>query len=262
MMFFLAAISYTLKSLPPNTGLREPYYFAVADFGYAGLQVSVFRLVQLSTGAHLRCLSHSHSLALSGAAVDDLLMQHFYPQVEEQWVRETKQVDPSFTPPADLAELKEVQRLKDRLRNAVEKIKTALSSAPSVSQTVEVHAGETDATLQLTRTQFDSLIRPLVETELRRVVAAAVRKAIVSIENREEKKEEKKEEKTEEKKEDKTGDENSKASTQPAAAPLFTQLPLASLQITGGSSRIVLFQTLLQQIFNEGSSLLFFFFFC
>ena len=169
-----------------------------------------------------------------------------------------------------IEEAREYQRLMERMLKTSQKIKHVLSSAPSVTQTLEVIPGEYDMTLTMTRDQLNSLLSQQFEDIISNVVQDAIDKAIAALQPEEPEqekpkkdkapKEEKRPEKGKQSEEEKPAEEDKSSEEQQQSEEekkpeenqsRFAKLPLEAVQIIGGSSRIVLFQTVLQRAFNS-----------
>ena len=142
---------------------RSPIYdFAIIDFGYLSLQYSLFRYSNNSC----RTLSHVYTEEISGKLIDDVLLDYFMKQIKPQWISDMQKYEPTFFNPSNpqqthdgtpIEQCKDFVDLTKRVRAKVIKMKELISQAPSVPETVEIIPSTTVAEIVLTEDTFTKL---------------------------------------------------------------------------------------------------------
>jgi molecular chaperone DnaK (HSP70) len=191
-----AAICYGFTRFIPASNIHSPVQVAIADFGTQGFQFSVFRFIRSANELTVRALAHDWTCKLSG----DVLTARLFDVIVSRLV----QIHPEHE-----ALLQGDRKVRERVRLAAERMKTALSAAPSAHETIRIIPDECEELVTLLRDDFGAEMMALAEREIRAMVARAAVEAEHS-------------------------------------ANLTQRMKLAAVEVVGGTSRVPAFLSMLE----------------
>ncbi|KAK2950735.1 putative Hsp70 protein [Blattamonas nauphoetae] len=162
-----AAIAFTQLKYVLLQHPISPFTLVIIDCGSSALHISFFHLSRMKNGTRLTSLSHVWSLDVSGNRMTQLLVDEVQRRLLEAY-------------PASSTLIRDDLDFGQTLWDLCENIKICLSSEVSVTKSISLGEGKSDASVTVTRTEYEALIAPLAEI-LENTVKSGVDDALARI---------------------------------------------------------------------------------